>query len=206
MFGLLLLLSGNQTERKGGRYSQKRTPDFFVPLCPKRNKKALAFEVITIRDLSHMVCRPHQYILNRMAMPAYQARQEATQLYAPFQPRRFYQGESLSQSKYAPAILPPANYNSSTAALDLPLFLPARQSASLVNENKEEVTARGIKTQTTRAETRPTLNFGLYSLPVKYEARCSVPAVTRDDQELRNELSQLIQQELQELNVRVQHV
>ncbi len=153
-----------------------------------------------------MVCRPHQYILNRMAMPAYQARQDAVQLYAPFQPRRFYQGESLSQSKYVPAILPPANYNFSTAALDLPLFQTVRPSTSPVNKNKEEVTAIEIKTQTTRAETRPTLNFGLYSLPVKYEARRSVPAVNRDDQELRNELSQLIQQELQELNTRAQHV
>lgn len=153
-----------------------------------------------------MVCSPHQYTLTRMAMPVYQARQD-TISYAPSQLLRLYQGNNVFQSSYTATTLPQVNYNFSSTTQDSSLFPLVFQSSShLPEEKKEESPLTQMELSYTPQIVSPQFNSGLYSLPITYGSQQSTLIENQAQLKMRNDLPQLIQRELAELQVQVQHV
>ena len=154
--------------------------------------------------MSHMVCRPHQYILTKMAMPAYQPRSNAGTSYTISQPES-YMGGGVLQSRYTSATTPQVNYNLSTATGDQSMFQPLFQTALLPNEQaKDQVSTIEKMVQPSSVVISNSANPTFYILPIMYVPQPSTPNQSQDNFNLKKDLSQLIQQELAEFELPIQ--
>lgn len=165
-----------------------------------------------------MVCSPHQYTLMKMAMPVYQsARSYAPPIYQLNSPTFSYQGERISQRQYTPAALTQMDYNPLTQTQDAPLFLPEVKFIPSANPDaKKEASAVEINPLPTKTAAQLHFAPNLYSLPINYQAQPqgrltetdsnSMGSNSIDGNSLITNLTQLIQRELLNLQLQVQHV
>lgn len=153
-----------------------------------------------------MVCSPHQYTLMKMAMPTYQfARNYAAPIYAlnPSSPQ--YLGEGISQSRYTPATLPQMDYGPLAQTQEAPLFQPTAQFVHSVSPDaKKETSTMEVNPSSTRAAVPH--NSNLYSLPINYQAQPQEQRAETSRNGIIDNLAQLIQRELLNLQLQVQHV
>lgn len=158
--------------------------------------------------MSQMVCSPHQYTLIKMAMPVYQpTSQYAARAYALNLSSPLYQRAPNFQSRYISGALPQMDYNLSAQSQEEPLFQPTAQFVHSVSPNtKKETSTMEINPHLTRTAVSSISAPGLYSLPINYNAQPQEQRSETSRNGLIDNLAQLIQRELLNLQLQVQHV
>jgi hypothetical protein len=165
-----------------------------------------------IVGMSHMVCKPHQYTLMKMAMPTYEsALAYAPQIYSVSQNynKNFtqYQSEFVPQTTYTSNTLSRDDYTAFTQTAPVTWSEPRVAFDSLTDQPLQKSSAIEYIPQQSAQDK---VNANVYSLPFYYKSNnfFSLDKGDKVDKNanMKEQLSQLIQRELLNLQLQVHHV